>query len=722
MSTCSFGAHSTRDARRSLRDLLMPSAPQSVVIHGHFYQPPREDPWLDEIEVEHTAAPYHDWNERIERECYRAVVAAHLTAGGKHNRIVGIVNTLEWISFNYGATLLEWLEMNAPATYAATIAADKASVKRLGFGNAIAQPYHHVILPLASRRDKLTEVRWGIADFKRRFGREPLGMWLPETAMDHETLDVLAECGIKFTILAPHQVVTPPPNGMPGEYHAANGKSVALFMYDGDLAHGVAFGGALNNAGQWVKSMLRRPPPAMAARTEAAASPRLVAIATDGETYGHHHKFGEMALARAITDLRERKGVTVENFASFLSRNPPTLEMKLVEPTSWSCAHGVERWRSNCGDRVNGAKYPSQAWRTPLRGGLEILAAGIHALYEREGREYFSDPWTARDEYGAGVGTSPNELETVVARLTPRASRLERARELLEMERDSLRMFSSCAWFFDDIGGLEPLQVLRYAAHACELAGARDPAISDELEKALLGYLEKAVSNDATVGTGRDVYEKNVRSRLPADVRVAAGVAAAHALGLDASAAAPRAYEARVVDDGVALRVLRTGRTVHLHTEAEALSQDAVDMTVRVSRPDAAGSDLVHLDEFPERARRMIRASLRHRLLASSLTTQELAALANGDASLRELAARALVRSIQELPGDGSGVALRRANAILDLLHQLESTIPFDAQTAWWLVRTRGGTDGHSAQLATLGTRLGFDVSAAPVSDGSTAS
>jgi alpha-amylase/alpha-mannosidase (GH57 family) len=693
----------------------MPNAPQSVVIHGHFYQPPRDDPWLDEIEAEPTAAPYHDWNERIERECYRTVVAAHLTAGGQHNRIVGIVNTLEWISFNYGATLLEWLETNAPATYAATIAADKASVERLGFGNAIAQPYHHVILPLASRRDKLTEVRWGIADFKRRFGRDPLGMWLPETAMDHETLDVLAECGIRFTILAPHQVVTPPPNGMPGEYRAANGKSVALFMYDGDLAHAVAFGGALNNAGQWVKSMLRRP---AAARAEGSASPRLVSIATDGETYGHHHKFGEMALARAITDLRERKGVTVENFASFLSRNPPTLKMQLVEPTSWSCAHGVERWRSNCGDRVNGAKYPSQEWRTPLRGGLDVLAAGIHALYEREGREYFDDPWAARDEYGTAVGASPNELEALVRRLAKGAGQLERARELLEMERDSLRMFSSCAWFFDDIGGLEPLQVLRYAAHACELAGARNPSIRSELESALLGYLEKAVSNDAVVGTGRDVYEKKLRSRPPADVRVAAGVAAAHALGLDAPAAAPRAYEASINQGAVELRVLRTGRTAHLQTEADALSEEPVDSAVRVSKPEAAGSDLIHLDDFPERARRMIRASLRHRLLASSLTPQELGALANGDASVRELAARALVRSIQDLPRDESGAALRRANAVLDLLAQLESPIPFDAQAAWWQVHARG--DGRRAQIAALGARLGFDVSAAALSDGTT--
>lgn len=661
---------------------------------------------MDEIEAEPSAAPYHDWNERIERECYRTVVAAHLTAGPQ-NRIVGVVNTLEWISFNYGATLLEWLEINAPATYAATIAADRASAARLGFGNAIAQPYHHIILPLASRRDKLTEVRWGIADFKRRFGREPLGMWLPETAMDHETLDVLAECGIQFTILAPYQVAALPPNGMPGEYRAANGKSVALFMYDGDLAHGVAFGGALNNAGQWVKSILQR---AVVARPEAVSATRLTAIATDGETYGHHHKFGEMALARAITDLRQRKSVTVENFASFLKRHPPTMRVQLVEPTSWSCAHGVERWRSNCGDRVNGDKFPSQEWRAPLRGGLDVLAAGLHALFETEGREYFDDPWQAREEYGSVVGATPNELEAFVRQRLTRTDRMERARELLEMEVDALRMFSSCAWFFDDIGGLEPLQVLRYAAHACELAGARDPAVRIALEESLLEYLGKAVSNDAAVGTGRDVYETKIRSRLPADVRVAAGVAAARSLGLDLGAATPRAYEARIVDNDVALLAVRTGRRAQFHTDADALPEQTADTTVRVNNPDAAGSDLVHLDDFPERARRVIRVALRHRLLEGSLTAEELSALASGDASLRELAARALVRSIQALPQDESGYAMRRANAVLDLLAQLETPVPFDAQTAWWQVRTHA--NGRNDDIANLGARLGFDPSA----------
>lgn len=692
----------------------MPLVPQSVVIHGHFYQPPREDPWLDEVESEASAAPYHDWNERIERECYRTVVAAHLTAGGSDNRIVGIVNTLEWISFNYGATLLEWMQEHATSTYESILAADRASVDRLGFGNAIAQPYHHVILPLASRRDKRTEVLWGIADFRRRFGREPLGMWLPETAMDHETLDVLAECGIQFTILAPHQVVSAPPNGLPGAYRAANGRSVALFVYDGDLSHGVAFGGLLNNAEKWAAKMLRP----RARSGDASGSGRLVSIATDGETYGHHHKFGEMALARVITDLNAKKGVTVENFASFLSRNPPAHEVQLVEPTSWSCAHGVERWRSNDGCRINGAAYPSQAWRTPLRAGLDVLAAGLHAQFESEGREYFEDPWAARDKYGEAVLAPTAEREQLIQHLAPTTQHLVRARELLEMERDALRMYSSCAWFFDDIGGLEPRQVLKYAAHACDLAAGTDPSLRLVLEKALLDYLATAESNEATVGTGRDIYERSVRPRINTEVRVAAGVAAAHALGLDASAATPRAYSARLADDRVTLRVVRTGRETELHAEASAISADSFEGGVRVSRPGVAGSELVHLNDLPERARRLVRASLRHQLLANSLTTQELAALANGDTTLRELAGRALVRSLQELPADESGVALRRANGVLDLLEQLESTIPFDAQATWWRVRPR--VSDRATQIAALGARLGFDVTALGVGDGAT--
>ncbi|MEW5914791.1 MAG: DUF3536 domain-containing protein [Gemmatimonadota bacterium] len=681
----------------------MPHAPHSIVIHGHFYQPPREDPWLDEVEVEATAAPYHDWNERIERECYRTVVAAHLTRADAENRIIGIVNTLEWISFNFGPTLLQWLQDYAPRTYDAIIAADRASVARLGYGNAIAQPYHHVILPLASRRDKLTEVRWGIADFRRRFGREPLGMWLPETAVDSETLDVLAECGIKFTILAPHQVVKPPPKGVPGLYTASNGASVALCIYDGDLSHGVAFGSLLTNAGTWAARMLR-------------TRQRLTSIATDGETYGHHHKFAEMALARVIAELRAQRGVVVENFASYLAQTPASEEVELVEPTSWSCAHGVERWRAHCGCRINGEKYPSQEWRAPLRNGLEVLAAGIHALYEKEGKEHFADPWAARDAYGDIVTAEPNEVEKVLARVATRSPNRVRAAELLEMERDALRMFTSCAWFFDDIGGLEPRQVLRYAAHACQLAG---PGMGRELEEALLEHLQLAHSNDAAVGTGRDVYERTVAARRNSDYRVAAGIAAAQAYGIDATTAVPRAYRVSETGNGVVrLLASRTGRVLQLQTEVASPTPDSLHAEVRVTFAGAGEWQTVLLTDFPERARGPIRAKLRHLLLTSSLTTDELAALAQGDASLRELVARALVRAIHALPNDTTGSALRRAQSVLDLLDQLETPVPFDAQTAWWHVHPLLLRAASAIDARALGIRLGFDPSAFVTSEG----
>ncbi|MGQ0539164.1 MAG: DUF3536 domain-containing protein [Gemmatimonadaceae bacterium] len=680
----------------------------SVVIHGHFYQPPREDPWLDEVEAEPTAAPFHDWNERIERECYRTVIAAHVTKAD--GRIAGIVNTLEWISFNFGPTLLEWLQRHALGTYQQILAADRASAQRLGHGNAIAQPYHHSILPLASRRDKRTEVRWGIADFKRRFGdsREPLGMWLPETAVDDETLDVLAECGVHFTILAPHQVVSLPPNGLPGSYRTKSGRSIALCIYDGDVSHGVAFGGLLKNAVAWASRMLR---PRAAVISDL---PRLVSVATDGETYGHHHKFAEMALARLIVDLRERRTVRVENFASFLTRHPPKQDLELVERTSWSCPHGVERWRANCGCRTS-TEFPSQAWRKPLRAGLQALAEGLHALFASEGKEHFDDPWQARDAYGAAVGATAAELESLTSQLATRSASLVRARELLEMQRDALRMFTSCAWFFDDIAGIEPRQILKYAARACDLAGAQGAGRND-LEPALLAHLEQALSNDVTHGTGRAIYEKEVRPPLAADFRVAAGVAAARSIDLTGGTATPAAYEVSG-DDPLALRHVRTGRDRRLR--AKVTSASPSDIHVQVEAEHGEGAD-VALSLFPEVARRAIRTSLRHQLLVRCLTLEELDLLANGDATLRELAARALVRAIHRLDSDPAALAAVRAHDVLDLLEQLETTIPFDAQSAWWQSRLRVATSADP-RVQSLGTRLGFDIAAVARGDGDAA-
>ena len=459
---------------------------RSIVIHGHFYQPPREDPWLNQVAAEPSAAPYHDWNERIERESYRAVVAARVYA--PDGRIAHIVNTLASISFNFGATLLEWLERETPGTYAAVLEADRASrARHAGHGNAIAMPYHHVIMPLASRRDKITEVRWGIADFRRRFGRGPEGMWLPETAVDPETLDVLAAEGIAFTILAPHQVEQAPADGSAGRYRTSGGRSIALFVYDGAISHDVAFGSLLKDASAWAERLL--------APGKRGHERRLVAVATDGETYGHHHKFGEVALAWVLRELERRRDARVENFAAFLARHRPEQEVKLVAPTSWSCVHGVERWRADCGCRMAPERPTQQRWRAPLREALDWLAGELHARFEQEGGALFADPWAARDAYGTDRTADG------------------RARELLEMERNALRMFTSCGWFFDDIAGIETIQILRYAARAIELAGADAP----RLEAGVLERLARAQSNERAEGTGRDVYLNHVKRRVPVE-------------------------------------------------------------------------------------------------------------------------------------------------------------------------------------------------------------
>jgi hypothetical protein len=700
----------------------------SLVLHGHFYQPPRENPWLDEVEVEQSAAPFHDWNQRIERECYRAVVAARVPGAG--NRIARIVNTLEHISFNFGATLMEWLEREAPDTYEMILAADRISHERLGHGNAIAQPYHHAILPLATRRDKTTEVRWGIADFRRRYGRDPEGMWLPETAMDDESLDVLAAEGIQFTIVAPHQVTKPPSGGRPGRYRTRNGHEITLCIYDGDFSLGIAFGGYLHDADAWVEAMLARAarvppegdistagdPEADASDSEtdsavsAVSTPQvnhdnvvLLSAATDGETYGHHHPFGEMALARALSEMR-RMGLRVENFASFLARTPATEQVEIVEPTSWSCPHGVERWRSDCGCRMDGARYPSQAWRGPLRTGLNALADGLHQIFEREGTVLFHDPWAAREAYGAIVHAPEGErLDAFIGKhvKATTAGDIVRARELLEMERDALRMFTSCAWFFDDIGGLEPRQVLRYAARAIALAGSEGAM----LERALLDELAKARSNENAIGTGRDVYLTHARQRVPADARLAAAELAARHVNVHH----PMAYASAIVRiDGERATVLerRTGRERHF--EVHLTSSAPADLAVQVQDADTRGAARVlHLGDFPEAARMEIRSILRRALLPKYLTPAELDHLAAGDVQLRGIVAVALTRAIRKLELELDADAVARAAGLIDLFEQIELMIPFDTQTAFWQVWNAASSERRLA-LAGLRWRLGF--------------
>jgi alpha-amylase/alpha-mannosidase (GH57 family) len=619
--------------------------PRSVVIHGHFSQPPREDPWLDEVETEPSAAPFHDWNERIERECYRAVVAARSYA--PDGRIARIVNTLAEISFDVGPTLLEWLEPHAPRTYAAILEADRISRARHdGHGNAIATPYHHVILPLASRRDKVTEVRWGIADFRRRFRRDPVGMWLPETAVDPDTLDVLAAEGIQFTVLAPHQVARAPAGGLPGRYRTPNGRTIALFVYDGAISHDVAFGSLLRNAQGWAERLLTPDP--------SGAERRLVAVATDGETYGHHHRFGEVALAWVLGEL-PRRNVRVENFAAFLARHPAEQEVQLVAPSSWSCPHGVERWRSDCGCRSAPERSTNQRWRAPLRQGLDWLAGELHAVFEREGTALLSDPWAARDAYG-DVATADGSVRT---------------RELLELERNALRMFTSCGWFFDDIAGIEALQVLRYAARAIELAGPG----GERLEAGLLQYLARAESNEVRPRSGRELYLSEVKPRVSPPLRVAAGYAAMQLLA-PGSAPAPGAYEAQGNGDRVLLTQRRTGREYRFQVSVRGAG--AADLGVDVTSPDDAV--VVQL---------AIVAALRAQLVARCFTAAERAELGTGAADLPHVAGRALLLAVSALEHDQSARAVAAVTDLADLFNLQGLPIPFDVQTEFERIRAQ---------------------------------
>jgi alpha-amylase/alpha-mannosidase (GH57 family) len=659
-----------------------------VVIHGHFYQPPREDPWLETVERELSAAPAHDWNERIEQECYRAVVAARRhTADG---RIGAVVNTLAAISFDFGPTLLAWLEREAPHTYAAVLAADRESAARHGgHGNAVAMPYHHLILPLASRRDKVTEVRWGIADFRRRFRRDPLGLWLPETAVDDETLDVLAAEGIRFTVLAPHQVEGAPPGGLPGRYRTAGGRTIALFTYDGGISHDVAFGGLLHDARAWAERLVA--PDASGARRT------LVAVATDGETFGHHHRFGEVALAWLLHHLETWRDVRVENFAAVLARHPAAADLRLVAPSSWSCPHGVERWRTDCACRMapDPAGRPLR-WRAALRDGLDWLAAELHQLFERDGARLLDGPWQAREEYVAAAG-DPAGLRRLVSRSPDHV----RAAELLELEWHALQMFTSCGWFFDDIAGIEAQQVLRYAARAVELAGPE----AARLEAGLLDRLARAESTTPGVGTGRDLYLARVKPKVSAPLRVAGGYMAARRLAPRAHVADDPGYETRGRGGRVILTRRRTGRETESRVALERVGIAGV--SVMAAPADGGPGVRLELDDLPERYRLPVVAALRAEVIARRLSSAERAQLAAGSADLSRLAAAALSRAVAALADDRSRSAVAAVFELADLLALQGLHVPFDAQTTFARVRERVGPRGAAA-LAAVARRLGF--------------
>lgn len=458
-----------------------------VCIHGHFYQPPRENAWLEVVEMQDSAAPFHDWNARINFECYAPnAVARILDTKGK---IMRITNNYGRISFNFGPTLLSWLEHADPLTYRAILEADEVSRVRFGgHGSAMAQVHSHIIMPLASRRDKETQVRWGIADFEYRFGRKPEGMWLAETAADTETLEVLAENGILFTVLAPRQVRAvrrigasdwqPAHEGnldtrRPYRCVLPSGRSIALFFYSGDLSQAVAFKGLLNNGKHFAAALLDA--------LDDNDEPQLVHIATDGESYGHHHRYGEMALADCLNTIEQSRMARITNYGQFLELFPPLMEARIHENSSWSCVHGVERWRSNCGCNSGGHPGWTQAWREPLRNALNHLRDQLADIYEQQAGPLLHDVWEARNDYISVLlqrnDHTVNDFIRQHARGELNSEQKMKLMRLMEIQRNAILMFTSCGWFFDEISGIETNQILQYADRAMYYAAQVSDAV-----------------------------------------------------------------------------------------------------------------------------------------------------------------------------------------------------------------------------------------------------
>jgi alpha-amylase/alpha-mannosidase (GH57 family) len=493
-----------------------------ICIHGHFYQPPRENPWLEAIELQDSAYPYHDWNERLTAECYAHNAASRILSGD--GRILKIPNNYARISFNFGPTLLAWLADKSPELYENIIAADRMSRETFsGHGSAMAQAYNHLILPLANTRDRYTQVFWGIRDFEHRFGRPPEGMWLPETAVDLESLDIMAELGVRFTILAPHQARRVRRLGrrqwqdVSGqridptrayELKLPSGRKINLFFYDGPVSRGVAFEDLLDRGENLAHRL-------MGAFGQDRRRPQLVHIATDGETYGHHRRHGDMALAYALEYIESQKLARLTNYGEYLEKHPPAFEVEIFENTSWSCAHGVERWWNNCG--CHSGMHPgwSQAWRTPLRNALDWLRDYLAPRFAARAGEFLQDPWAARNDY---IQVILDRRPENLARFFHRHARREldageeiTVLRLLELQRHAMLMYTSCGWFFDELSGIETVQVIQYASRVIQLARE---VFGEDMEGEFLERLALARSNIPEYRDGRQIYEKFVRPAM----------------------------------------------------------------------------------------------------------------------------------------------------------------------------------------------------------------
>jgi len=527
-----------------------------ICIHGHFYQPPRESPWLEAIEIQDSAFPYHDWNERISAECYAANAVSRIW--DTEGRIVELVNNYASISFNFGPTVLLWMQKYAADVYEAILDADRQSQEKFsGHGSALAQGYNHMILPLSNSRDKTTQIIWGIKDFEYRFGRKPEGLWLPEAAVDLESLDIMAQHDIGFAILSPSQARQVRPldgeewqdvsggridSGMAYRVSLPSGRVMALFFYDGPISQALAFEGLLNNGETFAKRLLSAFP-------DDDTAPRIVHIATDGETYGHHNRGGDMALAHAIQYIESNKLAQLTNYAWYLEDHPPTHEVEIFENSSWSCAHGIERWRADCGCNSGGNPGWNQGWRAPLRAALDWLRDAVNPAYEKLAGRFLTDPWAARDDYiDVIMDRSPERITAFMSRHATRPLGYDDENtvlKLMELQRHAMLMYTSCGWFFDELSGIETVQVIQYAGRVLQLA---DQLFTEPFESGFLERLELARSNIAEQGDGRAIYEKFVRPAMLGLTAVGAHYAISSLFQDDAERKSIYAYAADMED------------------------------------------------------------------------------------------------------------------------------------------------------------------------------
>ena len=494
----------------------------SLILHGHFYQPPRENPFIGIVPKQASAAPYLDWNERIWHDCYSA--NAHSRYLSPEGRIISITNNFSYISYNFGPTLLSWLEQNHPETIEMLIEADKESIKRLGHGNAMAQSFNHTILPLDSTKDARLQIEWGAMDFERRFGRKAEGMWLPECGINKDVIQLLADEGIRFAVLSPWQCKAveesdgrtallqgkPAPYWQPYILTGTRGGEISAFFYHPGLAESISFGHILRSADN-LYQMLKG--------IKDTDRKGLIHTATDGEIYGHHEPYGDMALAALIRKVEERNDFVLDNYGSYLESHPAKLHAELHQGedgkgTSWSCSHGVSRWYKDCGCTTGGQEGWNQAWRTPLRNGLNNLGAKLSTIFQDEVRKIFGesvDPYEILKKAGrefCGAVSMRTFIEDLHKEYHFASTYDVEIAHLLSGVKNKHFSFTSCGFFFAELSGIEPRQNIKYALYAIRMF---QPYCQGDLLYPFLSDLRKAKSNIKTQGDGMNIAQEEMK-------------------------------------------------------------------------------------------------------------------------------------------------------------------------------------------------------------------